>query len=402
MNNPDSLSCFKPEYCETDEARIIYQTMVDLGTSNLIALRGKLEGQIEFEDLVDIYTSYSCPNKAVFECHLFRMFEDWKERQKVLAIDGGITRDTVQKVAEIDDMKLYSAKEIDACDELLQKVEMKFTGRESPSMIPTGFKLIDDMVEGFDKGELVFIAGSSGSGKTTLATNIAYNVAKRKKKVLFFSLEMREVEIYERLVKNIADVSNFTTMQQDKFDKVVRVARAIRERLPLVINDKNITFESMVAEMKTHKPNLVIIDHLNILTSGEKFKDNLMRLEYLTRRMKETAKELEIPIVCVCQLNRSSADRDTKRPTLSDLRGSGSIEQDANMVIGVYRPEYYLMQNKPDEDSKEYDKWEEKMLKYKGKAEVLIMKNRRGRTGNCEFIFEGSYYRFTEIANDRR
>lgn len=401
MNYPqDIISEFKSEYMETSKGKAIYQAMMDLGVFDLHSLNEKLGDEVEFKELVEIYTFELLPNKALFDCYTMKLFDDWKEEQKYLAVEDGITRDVVQKVAEIDEMKLFSNKDLDACEELLQKVEMKFTGKKSPTMIPTGFKSIDDMIEGFDKGELIFIAGASGSGKTTLATNIAYNVAKEKKLVLFFSLEMREVEIYERLVKNIADVNNFTTMSQDKFDKVVKLARAIRERLSLTINDKNIPFETMVAEVKSIKPSLVIIDHLNILTTSEKFKDNLMRLEYLTRRMKETAKELEIPIVCVCQLNRSSADRDTKRPNLSDLRGSGSIEQDANMVIGVYRPEYYLLQNKPDEGGKGYEKWEEQMAKYKGKAEVLIMKNRRGRTGDCQFIFEGSYYRFTEINND--
>lgn len=405
MNNSKFISRlggFKADFFETEISRLIFTSIVSQECESLSQIQKKVGLGVSLESLADIYSACVVPNELVFDVYLMKIVEEWKERQKSLLIEEhGYTPEVVQKLIEIDETSIQSKEEIDACEELLQKVEMKYTGQKSPTMIPTGFKSIDDMIEGFDKGELIFIAGASGSGKTTLAVNIAYNVAKEKKRVLFFSLEMREVELYERLVKNVADVNNFTTMSKEKFDKVVKIARAMRERLPLDINDKNIAFESMITEMKLKKPNMVIIDHLNILTSSNNFKDNLMRLEYLTRRMKEVAKELEIPIICVCQLNRSNADRDTKRPNLSDLRGSGSIEQDANMVIGVYRPEYYLLQNKPDDSSKNFDKWEEQMAKYKGKAEILVMKNRRGKTGDCQFLFEGSYYRFTELNNDR-
>lgn len=397
----ERLNLFKADFFSSEIARKIFVCIVSQNCRDILEIQKKAGLNDELDLLIELSSYIIIPNEMIFDVYLMKIFEEWKSKQRELLLDSyGYTSEAVEKLIELDEIKLYSSNEENACEELLKKVEMKFTGKGNPSIVATGFKSVDNMIEGFDKGELIFIAGSSGSGKTTLAINIAYNIAKGKKKVLFFSLEMREVELYERLVKNIAEVGDFTKMTQEKFDKVVRIARAMKERLTLVIQDKNLSFEDMIIDMKREKPDLVIIDHLNILTSSESFRDNLMRLEYLTRRMKETAKDIKIPIVCLCQLNRSNADRETKRPTLSDLRGSGSIEQDANIVIGVYRPEYFLLQSKPDEDSKSYEKWEEQMRKYKDKAEVLVMKNRRGRTGSCEMIFEGEYYRFAEVDDD--
>jgi replicative DNA helicase len=389
---------FQAEFMSDEKGRIILQAMSELGDYDLLSLREKLNGKLEFQELLNLGKDVLFMPNMMIKCYAQKVFDDYRNRKKEEIIKAdGINTASLTKITELDNFELFEQKE-DVAGEYLEKVEKKFTHQTDNTMIPTGFNGLDRMIDGFGKSELIFLAGNTGSGKTTLALNFAYKAAKSKKKVLFFSLEMKQGEILERLVKNVAEVENYATMTQENFDKVVKITHAIGERLPLEVNDKNITLEAMYSIVKDKQDiDMVIIDHLNILTVAEKFKDKLERLEYTTRKLKEMAKELNIPIVVCCQLNRSNSDREVKYPTLSDLRGSGSIEQDANLVLFVYRPEYYLAQTKPDEGSPKYAKWEEEYHKQKGKAKVVVAKNRRGKTGEVEMLFKGEIYRFEEL-----
>ncbi len=389
---------FEAKFISDERGQIIFQAMSELGSFDLLTLRDKLTGKVDFQELLELNQNIQFMPDSMFKCYAMKVFEDYRNREKQRIItDEGINATTLTKITELDGFSLFQEEE-DVVGEYLVKVERKYTNQKDETIIPTGFKSLDEMIEGFCKSELIFLAGNTGSGKTTLALNLAFNAAKNKKKVLFFSLEMKEAEILERLVKNIADVDNYAAMSQEKFEQVVKIAKSIKSRLPLQINDKNITLEAMYSIVKDKQDvDMLIIDHLNILTVSEKFKDKLERLEYMTRKLKEMAKELNIPILCLCQLNRSNSDREIKYPTLSDLRGSGSIEQDANLVLFVYRPDYYLAQVKPDEDNPKYTKWQEEYTRHKGKAKIVVAKNRRGKTGETEMFFKGEYYRFEEV-----
>lgn len=389
---------FESAFLSDKEGQTIFQTLCELGDYDLNSLREKLADKIDFNLVLELGCAMYPMSRQMFMCYAQKVYDDYRDRERKRIIDSeGINTKTLTKINELDNFELFEQKE-DVVQNYLTKVEMKYTKQKDDSLIPTGFYGIDKYIEGLGKSELIFLAGNTGSGKTTLALNFAYNAAKEKKNVLFFSLEMKEEEIIDRLVKNITNIDSYTTMTEEQFGRVVKVARAIEERLTLEVNDKNITLESMYSIIKDRQNvDLVVIDHLNILTVSEKFKDKLERMEYMTRKLKEMAKELDIPILCLCQLNRSNSDREVKYPTLSDLRGSGSIEQDANLVLFVYRPEYYLAQTKPDEDSPKYAKWQEEYSKVRGKAKVIVAKNRRGRTGDTEMTFRGELYRFEEI-----
>ena len=389
---------FEARFFSDDEGKDIFQAMSELGNFDLLSLRDKLDGKLDFDILLDFCANVQFMPDIQFKCYAMKVFEDFRDREKKRILkEEGINATSLAKITELENFSLFEEKE-DVENEFLSKVEKRYTHQRDDSLVQTGFSSVDSIIEGFNRSELIFLAGNTGSGKTTLALNFAYNAAKDKKNVLFFSLEMRESEILERLVKNITSIDNFANMSQEQFDRVVKVTKAIRDRLPLEVNDKNITLEAMYSIIKEKKNvDMVIIDHLNILTVAERFKDKLERMEYTTRKLKEMAKELNIPILCVCQLNRSISDREIKYPTLSDLRGSGSIEQDANLVMFVYRPEYYLMQQKPEENSPKYIAWEEELNQAKGKAKVVVAKNRRGRTGETEMLFRGEYYRFEEL-----
>lgn len=389
---------FDAKFLSDSQGQVIFQAMSELGSFDLISLRDKLGGKIDFDVLLDFNANIQFMPPIQFKCYAMKVYEDYCNREKERIIrQEGINSSSLAKITELENFNLFEEKE-DTSNEFLAKVEKRFTHQKDDSLVETGFNTVDNMIEGFNRSELIFLAGNTGSGKTTLALNLAYNAAKNKKNVLFFSLEMKQSEILERLVKNITEIDNFSNITQEQFDHVVKVTKAIEERLPLEINDKNIPLEAMYSVIKEKKNvDMVIIDHLNILTVAEKFKDKLERMEYTTRKLKEMAKELNIPILCVCQLNRSNSDREIKYPTLSDLRGSGSIEQDANIVMFVYRPEYYLMQQKPEEGSQKYLAWEEELRQAKGKAKVVVAKNRRGRTGETEMLFRGEIYRFEEL-----
>ena len=234
---------------------------------------------------------------------------------------------------------------------------------------------------------------------TTYGMNLAYNMSKGGHKVLFCSLEMGAIELHERLVKSITKITDYREMTSSDFDRIAKTSRAIKERLPLIIYDKaGMTIEDIICKCKdTDGLDVVIIDHLAILKSTKNFKSKYELVSYLTSRLKQLARELDKPVICLCQLNRGLEGRDIKSPTLADARDSGSVEEDGDIVAFIYRPEYHLSQREPDDEtSQDHLKWENEMDAVRGKAEFIIAKNRRGYTGKFKFGFDGQTYTFYE------
>ena len=248
---------------------------------------------------------------------------------------------------------------------------------------------MDKLIGGFEKGELITLGGYSGGGKTTLALNIAANVAKEGRKVLFFSLEMTKTEMHKRLVCSSTRLHNFADMTPEEFNRLIMASKSLEHDLPLeFIDDSDTTIEKISAICAGAKDAaLVIIDHLHILKSDKQFKDQYALLTYLTRRIKIMAQDLNVPVLLLSQMNRANAAREIKEPTMSDLRGSGSIEQDSNLVIFVYTAENLLKFQEPKEGTKKHEKWEDALEQAKGKAQISVVKNRRGRTGKFTVLF---------------
>lgn len=385
---------FKAEFLPDATAREIFSAMVELGSFDLLSLRDALKGKVNFQLLLELNRDTKFSKPIMFDCYALKLVEDWKERELAkIAGQKLYTTEDVTKAFEIEHFELFPKSEENASDKFLADAELEYQGKDNPRVIKTGLPSLDKLIGGFEKGELITLGGYSGGGKTTLALNIATQIAQAGGKVLYFSLEMTKVEMHKRLVCSSLRISDFSKITQEEFYTVVEKSKSLENDLPLeFIDDADTTVEKISAICAGKKDlSLIIIDHLHILRSEKRFKDQLALLTYLSRKVKIIAQELNIPILLLSQLNRSNAGRDVKSPILSDLRGSGSIEQDSNLVMFVYTAENLLMLQKPEEtEEKKYNKWLEEMERVKGKAKIIVAKNRRGRTGEFEVLFKKS------------
>lgn len=385
---------FKAEFLPDATAREIFSAMVELGNFDLLSLRDVLKGKVNFQLLLELNRDTKFSKPIMFDCYALKLVEDWKERELAkIAGQKLYTTEDVTKAFEIEHFELFPKSEENASDRFLADAELEYQGKDNPRVVKTGFPSLDRLIGGFEKGELITLGGYSGGGKTTLALNIATQIAQAGGNVLYFSLEMTKVEMHKRLVCSSLSISDFSKITQEEFYAVVEKSKSLENELPLeFIDDADITVEKISAICAGKKDlSLIIIDHLHILRSEKRFKDQLAILTYLSRKVKIIAQELNIPILLLSQLNRSNAGRDVKSPILSDLRGSGSIEQDSNLVMFVYTAENLLMLQKPEEtEEKKYNKWLEEMERVKGKAKIIVAKNRRGRTGEFEVLFKKS------------
>ncbi|MGL4309528.1 MAG: replicative DNA helicase [Paracoccaceae bacterium] len=286
--------------------------------------------------------------------------------------------------------------------------------------VSTGLVDLDKKLGGLHPSDLLILAGRPSMGKTSLATNIAFNIAKAYRRgqladgsegaveggvVGFFSLEMSAEQLAARILSEASEVPSEQIRRGDmteaEFRRFVEAAKAL-ERCPLFIDDTPALPISQVAARarrlkRTHGLDVLIIDYLQLLKGSN--KDNrVQEVSEITQGLKAIAKELNIPVIALSQLSRQVENRDDKRPQLSDLRESGSIEQDADVVMFVYRDEYYKEREKPgDHELDKMAAWQALMEQVHGKAEVIIGKQRHGPIGTVELSFEGRFTRFGNL-----
>ncbi len=293
------------------------------------------------------------------------------------------------------------------------------------SGIATGLRDLDQKMGGLQRSDLIILAGRPSMGKTSLATNIAFNIAKAYKTekeadgtdkvtdgavVGFFSLEMSAEQLATRILSEQAEISSEKIrrgmIDEAEFNRLAEAAKEIAQ-IPLYIDQSDgITIAQLAARARKLKRQrglgLIVLDYLQLLSgSGRKSEGRVQEITEITTGLKALAKELAVPIIALSQLSRQVEQREDKRPQLSDLRESGSIEQDADVVMFVFREEYYIERTKPSEGSAEFQAWMEKMQIASGKAEVIIGKQRHGPVGTVTLAFEGSYTRFSDLAQDR-
>ncbi len=288
------------------------------------------------------------------------------------------------------------------------------------SGISTGLTDLDKKLGGLHPSDLLILAGRPSMGKTALATNIAFNIAKAHRRgrlhdgtegsveggvVGFFSLEMSAEQLAARILSEASEVPSEQIrrgdMREDEFRKFVDAAKAL-ESCPLYIDDTPALPISQVAARarrlkRTQGLDVLVVDYLQLLKGSSK-ENRVQEVSEITQGLKAIAKELNIPVIALSQLSRQVESREDKRPQLSDLRESGSIEQDADVVMFVYREEYYLSRLEPEQNTPAHAEWYEKQEKAHGKAEVIIGKQRHGPIGTVELAFEGRFTRFSNLA----
>lgn len=274
--------------------------------------------------------------------------------------------------------------------------------------LSTGFADLDEKLGGLQKSDLIILAGRPSMGKTALATNIAWNVARQGVTVDFRSLEMSAEQLAMRILSSVAGVPSEKlrrgSCDEREMRDVIEAQRAVEDTPLLTDESGGLSIAQLAARARRtkrkHGTELIVIDYLQLMAGGKRTRDNrVQEVTEITTGLKALAKELEVPIIALSQLNRAVEGRAEKRPQLSDLRESGSIEQDADIVLFVYREEYYIERTKPAESDMEAAlEWGKKMAAAAGKAEVIIGKQRHGPIGIVDMAFDGPLTRFSDLA----
>lgn len=314
-----------------------------------------------------------------------------------------------------------------ALTDSVKRIESAYQKDGKISGLPTGLDALDAKTGGLNDSDLIIIAGRPAMGKTALATNIAYNVADflahdkntpaKNKGVAFFSLEMSADQLASRILSTVTQ-TNGHKMRTGELDtaEFTRIAAAVREleQIPLYIDDTpglNInTIRTRARRLKRNKGlGLIVIDYIQLIngTGSKRSEGNrVQELSEISRGLKILAKELQVPVIALSQLNRGVESRDDKRPLMSDLRESGSIEQDADIVMFVFRENYYIQNEEPKPKAgetpehlqKRLDEWKARVTATQNIAEVIIGKQRHGPTGTVQLFWNGDFAQFGNLA----
>ena len=398
------------------------ETLVDIGGVEYLALL------LDNAPPTATATEYA---KLIFDLAMRRELIRLSDIIKKTATDPDSEADAQAQIIEAES-QLYNLAElggtqqgfVDFENALLASIEMAsaaFSRDGSLSGISTGLVDLDRQLGGLHRSDLIILAGRPSMGKTSLATNIAFHVAKQFKKekddngiektvdggvVGFFSLEMSSEQLATRLLAEQSGVSSHHIRRGDitaaQYEHIRDSADEIIQ-IPLHIDDTGgLSIGALSARARRLKRqrglDCIVVDYLQLLTGGAGMNNNTNRVQevsMITQGLKALAKELDVPVLALAQLSRQVEQRDDKRPQLSDLRESGSIEQDADVVMFVYREEYYLSRTEPSEDDvAAHEEWMAKMEKLHGKAEVIIGKQRHGPIGTVALSFQPNLTKF--------
>ena len=302
----------------------------------------------------------------------------------------------------------------DVLSDTLDYAEKAFKKSSDVAVLKTALTDLDKKIGGLHKSDLIIIAGRPSMGKTAFATNIASNICmdklnlKKKNNVLFFSLEMSSEQLATRLLSEMSKIpsekirtGNISKMD---FENLLKNSEKIKN-LSLFIDDSPaLTLSAIRSRSRRLKRkdglDLIIIDYLQLISSESRnLNDNRVKeISEITRGLKAIAKEFNIPVIALSQLSRKVEDREEKRPQLADLRESGSIEQDADLVVFLYREEYYLARTEPPEGTEKHITWTDKMEKIHNIAEIIVAKNRHGPISRVKLHFNASNTKFSDLA----
>ena len=299
----------------------------------------------------------------------------------------------------------------EAMRQTIEMASAAYKNEEGIVGVPTGLRDLDDRLGGLHKSDLIIIAGRPGMGKTALATNISFNAAQKlldtgkKSCIAFFSLEMSSEQLSTRILAEQSRIKSNDIrrgkISDEQFDKFIETSKNISE-LPLFIDETPaITIAALSNRARRikriHGLEMIVVDYIQLMRGTMNYKDGrVQEVSEITQGLKAIAKELAVPVVALSQLSRQVEQRDNKKPQLSDLRESGSIEQDADVVMFVYRESYYLENKEPRPATVEHAEWQAKMNEVSNLAELIIGKQRHGPTGNVMLEFEAMFTKFKD------
>ena len=325
-----------------------------------------------------------------------------------------IIQDTEKMLFDLAERGTFNQSFLKFDQALDQTIEMATNAMKSDTGIvgiPTGLNDLDERLGGLHKSDLVIIAGRPSMGKTALATNIAYYAAKKvlddgdakKTSIAFFSLEMSSEQLATRIISEQSRIKSNDIRRgkvtEEEFNRLIETSRNIHQ-LPLIIDETPaVTIATLSNRARRIKRkfglNLIVVDYIQLMSSGSRRYDGrVQEISEITQGLKALAKELNVPVLALSQLSRAVEQRDDKKPQLADLRESGSIEQDADVVIFVFREEYYLANKEPKMGTTEHMEWQSKMSEINGQANLIIGKQRHGPTGTINVEFEGMFTKF--------
>ena len=328
-----------------------------------------------------------------------------------------IIEDFEKSLFDLAEKGSFSSSIVKFDDAMRQTIEMAsnaYKNEEGIVGVPSGLRDLDDRLGGMHKSDLIIIAGRPSMGKTALATNIAFHAAKNiqengeKSCIAFFSLEMSSEQLSTRILAEQSRIKSNDIRRgkitEEQFDKFIETSKNISE-LPLYIDETPAISIAALSNRarrikRIHGLEMIVIDYIQLM-KGTSYKDGrVQEISEITQGLKALAKELSVPVLALSQLSRAVEQRDDKKPLLSDLRESGSIEQDADVVMFVFREAYYLKNKEPRPATVEHAEWQAKMNEISHLAELLILKQRHGPTGTIMLEFEEMFTKFKDIQNN--
>ena len=363
-------------------------------------------------------------SKIVYDMHirreLIKISETMTENasNKILDLPGNkIIEDSERLLFDLAEKGSLNTSFIKFDQALNYTIEMAsnaYKNEEGIVGVPTGLTDLDDRLGGMHNSDLLIIAGRPSMGKTALATNIAFHAAKKlqekgtKSSIAFFSLEMSSEQLSTRILAEQSRIKSNDIrrgrISEEQFDKFIETSKNISE-LPLYIDETPaISIAAMSNRARRIKRlyglDLVVVDYIQLMSAANTRDGRVQEISEITKGLKALAKELSVPVLALSQLSRAVEHRDIKKPQLSDLRESGSIEQDADVVMFVYREAYYLEKLEPRPATVEHADWQAKMNEVSNLAEIIIGKQRHGPTGNINVEFEAMFTKFRDIQNN--
>ena len=364
--------------------------------------------------------------KIVHEMYLRRELVLISDKLNVDTINASADEQNAEKIIESTEKSLFDLAERgsfsqsflkfnQALDQTIEMATLAMQNDQGIVGVPTGLKDLDEKLGGLHKSDLIILAGRPSMGKTALATNIAYNAAQHiqarqeKSSIAFFSLEMSSEQLSTRILSEQAKIKSDDIRRgkvtEEEINRYIETSRNIYN-LPLYIDETPaITIATLSNRARRIKRlfglSLIVVDYIQLMRSSvSKNEGRVQEISEITQGLKALAKELSVPVLALSQLSRAVEQRDDKQPQLADLRESGSIEQDADVVMFVYRESYYLERKQPKLGSIEHAEWQSKMNDVNGLADIILGKQRHGPTGTIKVEFEGIYTKFKDLTKN--